>query len=494
MSVRTGTHEIRFEQTMSDAEALMWNIEKDPWLNPSGAMISILDRPLDIELFRARLSTAVAEIPRLRERVVPGFGRLSPPTWATDPEFDFDYHVRHIALPAPGTERQLLDLSTCLYEDPFDRTRPLWMFVCIDGLEGGRGAVFSKMHHTITDGIGAIRLSERYVEAERDAPAPASVDLARVIADALAAERAGGPDGANTDSAAQRGSLRSGFGHIARRHAGFVRRTLGEVATWTGDPVMAREFAEEMIGATKSTIGQLGAPDSGAPSGSDLWSNRSRHRRLETIGLPLDAVKTAGLALGGSINDVFVTGAAMGALGYHERRGVNPEGLNASFVVSTRVDDAIGGNSFVPTKFLVPVSYESPRKFFVEVRDRMTECRDAVSDDGALRRLAGVANLLPTSMVTQMARAQAANIDFATSNLRGAWFPTFMSGAAVQHNIVMGPVAGTAMNITTMSHNGQLDIGFFIDPAAIDDPDELRECMRTAYRRLLAAGGVDFEG
>ena len=61
MSVRTGTHEIRFEQTMSDAEALMWNIEKDPWLNPSGAMISILDRPLDIELFRARLSTAVAE-------------------------------------------------------------------------------------------------------------------------------------------------------------------------------------------------------------------------------------------------------------------------------------------------------------------------------------------------------------------------------------------------------------------------------------------------
>ena len=79
MSASTRTREIRFEQTMSDAEALMWNIEKGPWLNPSGAMIRILDRPLDIELFRARLSTAVAEIPRLRERVVPGFGRLSPP-------------------------------------------------------------------------------------------------------------------------------------------------------------------------------------------------------------------------------------------------------------------------------------------------------------------------------------------------------------------------------------------------------------------------------
>ena len=364
------------------------------------------------------------------------------------------------------------------------------MFVCIDG---GRGAVFSKMHHTITDGIGAIRLSERYIEAERDAPAPASVDLARVIADAMAAERANDDDGAISGGVTPCGSFRRNLGQVARRHAGFARRTFGEVATWTGDPVIARDFAEEVIGVTKSTIGQLGAPDSGAPSGSDLWSNRSR-RRLETIGLPLDAVKTAGLALGGSINDVFVTGAAMGALDYHERRGANPEGLNASLVVSTQVDDAIGGNSFTPTKLLVPGSYESPRKFFIEVRDRMIECRDAVADGGDLRGLAGVANLLPTSMVTQMARAQAANIDFATSNLRGAWFPTFMSGAAVQHNIVMGPVAGTAMNITTMSHNGQFDIGFFIDPAAIDDPDELRECMRTAYRRLLAAGGVDFEG
>ena len=134
MSTTTGTRELRFEQKMSDAEALMWNIEKDPWLNPSGAMISTLDRPLDVKQFKARIRSAVAEIPRLRERVVPGFGRLSPPTWATDPEFDFAYHVRHIALPVPGTERQLLDLATRLYEDPFDRTRPLWMFVCIDGL------------------------------------------------------------------------------------------------------------------------------------------------------------------------------------------------------------------------------------------------------------------------------------------------------------------------------------------------------------------------
>ena len=81
------TRELRFEQKMTDAEALMWNIEKDPWLSPNGAMITILEKPLDLEVFRDRIRYAVSEVPRLRERVIPGFGRLSPPTWATDPKY-----------------------------------------------------------------------------------------------------------------------------------------------------------------------------------------------------------------------------------------------------------------------------------------------------------------------------------------------------------------------------------------------------------------------
>ena len=129
--------EQRFERQMSDAEALMWNVEKDPWLNPNGGMVTILDRAVDREQFRRRMANAVAKVPRLREKVVSGLGRLSPPTWRTDPEFDFDYHVRHIRLPAPGTDEQLYDLATRMYEDPFDRTRPLWLFVTIDGLERG---------------------------------------------------------------------------------------------------------------------------------------------------------------------------------------------------------------------------------------------------------------------------------------------------------------------------------------------------------------------
>src|SRR3954464_1454570 len=88
--------EMRFEQRMSDAEALMWNVEKDPWLNPSGGMVSICDRPIDYEQFRIRMRSAAVHIPRLRQRVVPGLARLSTPAWRFDPEFHFDYHLRRV--------------------------------------------------------------------------------------------------------------------------------------------------------------------------------------------------------------------------------------------------------------------------------------------------------------------------------------------------------------------------------------------------------------
>src|SRR4051794_15591272 len=151
--------EFRFDRHMSDVEALMWNMEKDPALSSWFAAVTILDRPLDFDRFRPKLATAVTEIERLRQRVMPGVGRLSPPEWVLDPDFDLDYHLRRISLAPPGTTRDLYDLVAKMLIDPFERTRPLWQFVVIDGIEGGRAALFQKLHHTITDGEGGARLS-----------------------------------------------------------------------------------------------------------------------------------------------------------------------------------------------------------------------------------------------------------------------------------------------------------------------------------------------
>lgn len=481
----TRERELRFAAQMSDAEALMWNVEKDPWLNPSGAMIVMFDRPLDMDLFVERMKVAVAKVPRLRERVIPGFGRLAPPMWATDPEFDLGYHLRHIALPGPGTERQLFDLCTRIYEDPFDRTRPLWSFTVIDGLEGGRGALFSKLHHSIADGIGAMRLSEIYIDLERDTEAPESVDLDAVIADAIAAEEA---DDDRPESPGE--NLLRSAGHAFRRQAGIVRRAAGEVAIWSADPLRARDRAEDVAGVAKTAFEQM-SPDEEHAAGSPLWAERSRHRRLEVVTLSVDDVKKTGKAMGGSINDVFVTGLALGALRYHADRGTHLDGLNATFVVSTRTDDAIGGNSFTPAVLRIPGDATDPELMFAELQERMASRRDEVAEGGeTLAALAGVANWLPTSVVTQMARARSSSIDFATSNMRGAPITTYVAGSEAERMIVMGPVAGTAMNITTLSYDGTLEIGLFIDPVAVDDPAGLRDCMAAAYADLFETAGV----
>src|SRR3954471_8196286 len=160
------------DRRMSDVEALMWNLEKDPYLASSFANVTILDQAPDVDNLRGRLTAALVRVPRLRQRVVPAVGRLAPPEWQGDPEFDSDSHVRRIALPAPGTDRELYDLASLLASTPFDRTRPLWEFTVIEGLEGGRAALFQKIHHTVMDGEGRVRMAVEFLDLERNPAAP----------------------------------------------------------------------------------------------------------------------------------------------------------------------------------------------------------------------------------------------------------------------------------------------------------------------------------
>jgi WS/DGAT/MGAT family acyltransferase len=421
----------------------------------------------------------VADVPRLRERVVPTLGRFTPPEWKPDPEFNLGYHIRHLALADPGSMRQLLDLVTSLYEDPYDRSRPLWVFYLISGLEGGRSALFWKIHHAIADGIGLGYLAEYHMQREREAPPAPPVDLDKAIEEGLAAEKQASSEQPGLPSAFLRTA-----GHAWRRQMGIARRMAGEMALWGADPQRARDRVEGIVTGVQQTRSQL-LGEGGSSAGSPLWKNRSRHRHVEVFDVPTEQARAAAKALGGSINDFFVTGAVMGALAYHEKRSATVEALNISFVVSTRTDKAIGGNSFTPTRLTVPGVAMSPRERFADISGRMAAKRSEVRGEGMLSGLAGVANLLPTSLVTGVARSQAVKMDFATSNLRGPRTPRYVSGAQVIGNYPMGPVAGTAFNLTTLSYFGNLCMGINADPAAIEEPGGLREDMLEAYETLI---------
>lgn len=484
--------DFEFEHRMSEHEALMWNIEKDPWLNPSGAAVTILDQPLDMELFRRAVRFGVAKLPRLYQRVVPGLGRLSTPEWVPDAEFNFDYHVREMQLPAPGTERDLFDLAATLYEEPLDRTRPLWRFVAIRGLEGGRGALWTLTHHVVSDGVGQLRMAELYQQLTRDEPPRPEVDLDAIIAEAL--EQSGAKNaGADLASTFVKTAGRS-LGHVARRQAGIARRVAGELTMWPADPKRIVETAEDVFGAAKTAVGQLSGSDKAVEGGSPLWKNRSRHRHLEHARVPLEDLKSAAKALGGSINDAFMVGLVEAGVRYHADRGVEVDAFNTSFVLNTRNDNKVSGNSFTPVLVQIPGDQASIQTRMKTLTDVVGAAREGASRGGGITGLSGVINLLPTSVVTRTARSQAARIDFATSNLRGAPFTLYCAGAKVTAIVCMGPVAGTAANITAMSYDGNFEMGIFLDPHAIDDPDRYRRCVEESFADLLAAGGQSANG
>ena len=371
---------------------------------------------------------------------MPGLARLSPPAWAPDPEFDIDFHVRHVELPAPGTERQLLDLAAQLYQEPLDRTRPLWRFVVIDGVEGGRSALWAIVHHAISDGIGQLRMAELYQQVDPNDPPPPEVDLDAVVADAVA----------NHSAKEQGGDLAQGFGntatktfgHLVRRQLGVARRAAGEVMIWPADPRRAGDKLGEVAAIATSTVGALLGSGNEVPGGSPLWKQRSRHRQLEWVSVPLDDLKAAGVHFGASINDLFLAGLTEGAVRYHTDRDVAVDAFNTSFVLSTRTDRAIGGNSFTPIPVQVAGAPMSPAERVDDIRVRLAASREAMASGGGMSAVSGIANLLPTSVVTQAARAAAGRIDFATSNLRGAPFTLYVAGARACNIVTMGPVRG----------------------------------------------------
>jgi diacylglycerol O-acyltransferase / wax synthase len=463
---------------MSEQEALMWALEQDPVLRATFAQLTILDRPPDPVRFRDRMARCTARIPRLRQRVVDPIGGIGAPEWVDDPLFDVDFHVRHVRVPAPGTLRQLLDLAALLSSDPFDRARPLWQFTVIDGLADGTGALLGKLHHTITDGEGGVRLSAMFVDLERDPGPEPPVEEPMVEAPESESEEVWVGDGLGRNPVVTvadnlLGGVRGGLD--------FAKRTLTGAGEAVTHPTTVPGRAAGALDASRSLFRQAAVVE---PARSPLWGERSLRRHLEVLSIPLDDVKRVAKALGGTVNDLFVAGAVGAAGAYHRAKGAPVDQLRMAMPVSTRTDRGSGGNAFAPTRLLVPTGIEDPRERFTAVQEviGVTRTERVLGITGGL---AAVLGALPAPLLVRLARQQVGTVDFTTSNVRGAPFELYIGGAKVLANHPLGPMAGTAFNLTTLSYKGQLDMGCLVDAAAVDDPALLRRCLVEAYDELL---------
>ena len=112
-------------------------------------------------------------VPRYRQKLTTPPLETGRPLWVDDPDFNLEYHVRHTALPAPGTEEQLFLLAGRIASQPLDRSKPLWENWLIEGLEGDRFALISKTHHALVDGISGVDLASVLLDLERSPQRPA---------------------------------------------------------------------------------------------------------------------------------------------------------------------------------------------------------------------------------------------------------------------------------------------------------------------------------
>lgn len=462
--------ELRYEPRMSDSDALMWTIEKDPLLRSTITAVSLLDGPVDATRFADKVERVSRVIPRLRQRVVGNPYSLAPPRWEIDPNFDLGYHLRSLHTGGQGSERHVLDLAQWVGMQGFDRARPLWELYLVDGMADGRSAPIQKVHHAITDGVGSIQMALTLFDLEREPGDPGPLPDAPVVHVLNPLER-----------------LAAGTEHVARRRLRRVQRSLGSLAGSVRELVSAPSGAARRALDTASSVGRLMAP--ATEPLSPVMTGRSLSVRFSTLVRPLEDLRLAARAADGKLNDAFVAAVAGGLRRYHEHLGAPVDELRMTMPINVRTEatEGVAGNQFVPARFPVPVAITDPVERMAAIRALVAEQRGEPAL-ALTQPLAGLLNRLPTSVTTGVFGGMLKGVDFVTSNVPGAPIPLFAAGAEIVQQFPFGPLSGAAANITLLSWLGQVCIGVNLDPAAVVDADAFHACLAEGFDEVIATG------
>lgn len=458
-----------FDHAMGDADALMWNIERDPHLRSPIVVLLVLDKVPSWRRVLERLDRGTRLIPRMRQRVVEPTVRVGPPAWSADPDFDLSYHARRMRLPKGSKMRHALEIAERAAMGDFDRARPLWEYTLIEGLPKGRAAFVLKVHHSMTDGVGGMRLLMMLFDLERK-PSPNGPE----------------PEPVALPVFSPIGLVGSGIAWQARRAVDRGQQ-LADVARGTlqrfrDDPAGT---VEELTNAATS-VARFLAP--AMEPCSPLINGRSLDRRVSIMRVPLDDLKRAAAAAGGTLNDAFVAGVLGGLQRYHARHDTDVPELRMIMPINVRGDTpGLGGNHFTPARLILPLTIDDPAERVGVVGERSRALRDepavAMSET-----VAGVLNRLPRRAATFLFGSMLKGADFVTSNVPGSPFPLFLCGAKVDALYAFAPLSGTAANVTLLSHCGTCCIGINTDPRAIPDSKRFHRALRRGIEDVLALG------
>ena len=350
----------------------------------------------------------------------------------------------------------------------FDRDRPLWEATVVEGMEGGEAAFIVKLHHSLSDGVGAMRMLRLVADWQRE---PAHLGAMPPV-----------PSDQTPDPLAL---ITGAVGSIAGRAALLAWR-----GTETAIPAVIRS-ARDPIGQACGTVAMARSVyRTAAPNRSTLsplMRERAMTRHLAMIEVPLDTLKRAAKIVDGTVNDAYLAAVTGGLRRYHERHHVAVGSLRALMPINLRSGaDTNWGNKITLQRLTVPVAEPDPaaRMRALHRTARQARAEPSLAVTGTI---AGALNLLPVGYVAGILK----HVDFLASNVPGVSVPVYLAGSKVTGIFAFGPTIGASVNTTLMSYNGSCDIGINIDTAAVPDPDVLLACLREGFAEITALGEGD---
>lgn len=459
-------------ETMNPLDASFLHIENDVTHMHIGSVGIFEGPPPEPEEITAAVSSHLQFVPRYRQRVRFVPLALGRPVWADDPHFDLGYHLRRTALPHPGGDEELHNLVGRVMSQQLDRRRPLWEMWIIEGLDEGRWAAITKVHHCMVDGVAGTDLLSvlldhrpegRDIEPDdwEPAPEPSSAEL---IAHSLAL-RAGSPtEAVRTLTAAARGP---------------------------------RRVAQELAQAGRGFV-SFGHLFRGPEVPSVLNGPIGPHRRWDWARASLEEVKRIRAERSATVNDVVLAAITGGFRELLLYRGEEPSGRVVRTLVPVSVRAENEHHAFdnrVSAMFAeLPVGIEDPLERLDSVHEQMGVLKRSgqVVAAESLTALSGFAPAMLLALGGRLGtRVHQHSVNTVTTNVPGPQRPLYLAHRRMLEAFPFVPLgAQMRIGVAIFSYDGSINFGVTGDADSTDDLDVLTGAIEAAIEELSSTGSA----
>lgn len=426
----------------------------------------------DFKLIKEHIRSRLHLVPPFRRRVVSVPFDLHHPLWVEDPNFDIDYHVRRVGVPAPGSLRDLSDLASRIASRPLDRSRPLWETYVCEGMENGWIGVITKMHHCAVDGVSGTELMASLFDLSPGGPDDLPPD-----------DREPEPVPGEAELVAY------ALGSLARNTVKLLP-LVGRTVSTAAKVVQRHRDPDVVVGAVPLTAPRTPWNASVTP-----------HRKVSFAKVDLAEVKEVKERFGVTVNDVVL--ALMGGTlrRYLDAKAALPEDpLIAVCPISVRSDDEHGVANRVSVMFTtLATQIDDPVERLRRIHETTKGAKDDHSAVGAEMLTQWAEYAAPRTFALASRLYSQLNIadrhrpihNVVISNVPGPPVPLYFGGAELIAAYPMGPIMeGAGLNITVMSYRDRVDIGFMACRELVPDVWDLPDHVDDAMAELREARAV----